>query len=138
MKKTNLKKQKGFTLVEVIVVAIIVAALAAVAIPLYNNYVTTSKNNMAANSAGAVASFVGACKGLGGVPGGAAVAGDATGPVTVSCLASPGGTVLNASTIGVPAGIHILIDTTAQKVKTNGTVSTASATTDSPNQEYSF
>lgn len=92
MNPKNLKKQQGFTLVEVIVVAIIVAALAAVAIPLYNGYVTSSRNNAAANAAGSVASFMGACVNQGGSAadslGTTALAdGDAlTGPATLSCL----------------------------------------------------
>lgn len=57
----KLKRQSGFTLVEVIVVAIIVAALAGVAIPMYTSYVTSSRTNAAANAAGSVASFAGAC-----------------------------------------------------------------------------
>jgi len=54
-------QKKGFTLVEVIVVAVIVAILAAVAIPIYQNYVNDSRTNSAANAAGALASFAGAC-----------------------------------------------------------------------------
>ena len=56
------KNQKGFTLVEVIVVAVIVAVLAAVAIPIYLNYIDTSRENQANNIAGSVASFCGACE----------------------------------------------------------------------------
>jgi prepilin-type N-terminal cleavage/methylation domain-containing protein len=55
------KSQNGFTLVEVIVVAIIVAALAGVAIPMYTSYVSTSRQNAAANAAGSIAAFMGAC-----------------------------------------------------------------------------
>lgn len=54
------KNQKGFTLVEVIVVAVIVAVLAAVAIPLYNGYIRDSRYNVACNVAGSVASACGA------------------------------------------------------------------------------
>ena len=50
-----IKNQKGFTLVEVIVVAVIVAVLAAVAIPLYNGYIHDSRVNVANNTAASVA-----------------------------------------------------------------------------------
>lgn len=55
------KKQHGFTLVEVIVVAVIVAILAGVSIPLYNGYINSSRDNSAANAAGSAASFGAAC-----------------------------------------------------------------------------
>lgn len=58
----HLKSRKGFTLVEVIVVAVIVAALAAVAIPLYQNYVTSARQNTVNNAAADLASFVGVCE----------------------------------------------------------------------------
>jgi len=56
-----LKNNKGFTLVEVIVVAVIVLVLAAVAIPLYNGYIQDSRRNTASNIAGTLASGFGAC-----------------------------------------------------------------------------
>jgi prepilin-type N-terminal cleavage/methylation domain-containing protein len=55
-----LKNNKGFTLVEVIVVAVIVLILAAVAIPLYQGYMRDSRRAVAASTAGAVASLAGA------------------------------------------------------------------------------
>ncbi len=45
-----MSSQKGFTLVEVIVVAVIVAVLAAVAIPSYTAYVRTARINSAKTS----------------------------------------------------------------------------------------
>jgi prepilin-type N-terminal cleavage/methylation domain-containing protein len=57
-----LKNQKGFTLVEVIVVAVIVAVLAAVAIPLYLGYIESSKVNIANNTAGSAASCLAAAR----------------------------------------------------------------------------
>jgi prepilin-type N-terminal cleavage/methylation domain-containing protein len=50
--------RKGFTLVEVIVVAVIVAVLALVGIQLYQGYVTESNRNMAENLAGSAAQFL--------------------------------------------------------------------------------
>lgn len=60
------QNQRGFTLVEVIVVAVIVAAMAAVAVPMYLGYVDSSRKNAAANAAGSIASFCGACVNSGG------------------------------------------------------------------------
>jgi len=55
------KNQFGFTLVEVIVVSVIVAVLAAVAIPTYTNYINGAKqnavNNLAQTAAASANSF---------------------------------------------------------------------------------
>ena len=62
MIKKMKKNQKGFTLVEVIVVAVIVAVLAAVAIPLYMGYIKDSRINVCNNVAGSIASGAGASR----------------------------------------------------------------------------
>ena len=56
------RKEKGFTLVEVIVVAVIVAVLAAVAIPLYMGYIRDSRVNVGNNVGGSLSSACGATK----------------------------------------------------------------------------
>ena len=48
--------KKGFTLIEVMVVAVIVAILAAVAIPAYQGYITKAATRVSANMAATVAS----------------------------------------------------------------------------------
>jgi len=59
MQKYLKNNNKGFTLVEVIVVAVIVLVLAAVAIPLYNGYVKSSRESVVENAAGSIATFLG-------------------------------------------------------------------------------
>jgi prepilin-type N-terminal cleavage/methylation domain-containing protein len=72
-----LRSNKGFTLVEVIVVAVIVLVLAAVAIPLYMGYINDSRKASAENIAGSIASSAGAAKQQGGGVGiGVVVAGN--------------------------------------------------------------
>jgi prepilin-type N-terminal cleavage/methylation domain-containing protein len=53
-----LKNNKGFTLVEVIVVAVIVLILAAVAIPLYQGYMLDSRQATAENIGGTIVNLV--------------------------------------------------------------------------------
>jgi prepilin-type N-terminal cleavage/methylation domain-containing protein len=137
--RNAIRGQKGFTLVEVIVVAIIVAALAAVASPLYNNYVTTSRNNAAANAAGSVASFLGACASQVGTATGAPAAlvlGTAVnGPYTVTCTY---GTPALTTNIAVPVGISITVaGTSLAPVTSPGTV-TATSGAGGTGQVYSF
>jgi type IV pilus assembly protein PilE len=64
VKKLN---TKGFTLVEVIVVAVIVAVLALVAIQLYQGYVKESRQNTAENLAASAAGFLQAAVNANGV-----------------------------------------------------------------------
>lgn len=79
---------------EVIVVAVIVAVLAGVSIPLYNGYVENSRANAAANAAGSTASFMGACYQADGAPMNGATAfasgQSATGPDTLTCNVTTG------------------------------------------------
>lgn len=59
LKEVNKMKKKGFTLIEVLVVAVIVAILAAVAIPAYMSYVGDSKTQVMQNTAATVATSIG-------------------------------------------------------------------------------
>ena len=102
--------QKGFTLVEVIVVAVIVAALAGVAVPVYLGYVGSSRLNAATNTAGAVASFMGSCKNA---TGNLAAAYPATlntdgevapGPITLTCTIAG---MADLPTVAIPQGIVV-------------------------------
>ena len=104
--RKNLKNQRGFTLVEVIVVAVIVAALAAVAIPMYTSYVDSSRTNAAANAAGSVAAFMGACLNQGGVVEDAPTTETDGTPATVRCLVNNNS---DTTTVQLPQGIRIRV-----------------------------
>ena len=103
------QKQRGFTLVEVIVVAVIVAAMAAVAVPLYLAYIDNSRLNAATNAAGSVASFLGACRNSSGAPDILANPGDVAGgatSATITCVIT-GSTAAQPPALIIPANIEI-------------------------------
>jgi prepilin-type N-terminal cleavage/methylation domain-containing protein len=95
------KGQEGFTLVEVIVVAVIVAILAGVSIPLYLGYINGTRENAAANAAGSAASFMAACINQGGTPTLPAMPGD--GVKAITCDITPTATLI------VPDGITLTV-----------------------------
>lgn len=104
MIRSNNKNQRGFTLVEVIVVAVIVAAMAAVAVPVYLNYVNNSRLNAATNAAGATASFLASCRNGGGTVAALDAAAETAAPGAVlTCLAGVGG----GTTLTIPNNITI-------------------------------
>jgi len=125
------QKNKGFTLVEVIVVAVIVAILAAVAIPLYTGYVNDSRVSLANSTAGSVASFLAAERNTGGTPTG---------------YTSGGGTIAAGATVGsgtkavtIPAKVTVV---TTGTMAAGGTVkashSDGPASTDAAYVSYSY
>jgi prepilin-type N-terminal cleavage/methylation domain-containing protein len=79
---------EGFTLVEVIVVAVIVAVLSASAIPLYLNYVTNARIQVAKDTAGGIATFCSACATGGGSVGG--ISANPQSNITVTCSGGMG------------------------------------------------
>lgn len=93
------KNEQGFTLVEVIVVAVIVAVLAAVAIPLYNGYIADSRTNVCQNTAGTVAGALVAAVGRGQTP----VAGWLVGQI-LTIPPDPNVLGSTANVITIPAG----------------------------------
>jgi type IV pilus assembly protein PilA len=122
------RNQQGFTLVEVIVVAVIVAILAGVSVPLYLGYINNSRLNSATNAAGSAASFVNACRNGGNtaqanaaaLPAGPAPLGA---PTTLLC-------VENGATLAIPADIVLSVNGnsfTAAHVSNPAGVSTAFA-----------
>ena len=92
-------KKKGFTLIEVLIVAVIVAILVTVAIPSYQNYIVNSRNNVARNVAGTIVNSAAAVASQG---------------YTVAILAGQTGgkiTFANGDIVQIPADIKVIIDT---------------------------
>ncbi len=119
----SLKSSEGFTLVEVIVVAVIVAILASVAIPLYLNYVTTSRNQVALNTAGSVATFCAACQNGGGTVGG--ITTTAQNSFTITCTGGSGDQTRMAVPAALNASVSALTSPSTVTVTSTTTGSTA-------------
>lgn len=93
------QSQKGFTLIELMIVIAIIGILAAVAIPQYQNYITRSQVNRVMSEAGQLRTAVEDCILNGRLTIGVA-AGDCNPGATGSNLMADGG---NSSPIGAPA-----------------------------------
>ncbi|MDR2577512.1 MAG: prepilin-type N-terminal cleavage/methylation domain-containing protein [Chitinispirillales bacterium] len=120
-----LKNNKGFTLVEVIVVAAIVLILAAVAIPMYMGYVRDSRQAAASNAAGSIATFMGTANQIGNT-----VAWDLNTRTFSTGTAGQAGTLgtfTGATQVVVPNGFSVAI-TDGQVIITSCTHSEATAT----------
>jgi len=109
-----LKNNKGFTLVEVIVVAVIVLILAAVAIPLYNGYVRDSREAVLENAAGATASAFGAAFSTG-VQLSDVTGNNSVGPSTIVFPSKPNST--DSITLQIPKNVRINITANAAIAK---------------------
>ncbi|WP_052446148.1 prepilin-type N-terminal cleavage/methylation domain-containing protein [Aeromonas fluvialis] len=62
---SNMKKQSGFTLIELMIVVAIVAILAAIALPAYQNYVTKTKWTELATALGSLKTDAEVCSSQG-------------------------------------------------------------------------
>ena len=108
--------KKGFTLIEVMIVAVIVAILSAVAIPAYNRYIERSSNNVATNTAGTIAASIGV-----------AITESAPGFVAISTHGIGGGVLQIANDISVMIPSEISVSygggtVTASHVRGSGVV----------------
>lgn len=101
-------KKRGFTLVEVIVVAVIVAILAGVSVPLYLGYINNSRTNQATNAAGSAASFVNACNNGGNTP--------LAGPNIAGLAALAAGDIVGVGGAGTGGGVLSCSDGNAATV----------------------
>jgi Tfp pilus assembly protein PilE len=113
-------------------VAIIVAALAAVAVPMYTSYVSSSRVNAAANAAGSVASFMGSCINQTGHAVGTGISAAVESPGTASAILDcQSGANVSISSMQLPTGIKFLISsfTTNGFVRATHVSSTAPADT---------
>lgn len=112
---------KGFTLVEVIVVSVIVAVLALVGVQIYIGYVNDSRIQVLNNTAGNAATYLNAADNLGELE---ELAPTLSGTVVWS--------MHNGATFQAPAGVTVTIDEDA------GTVSASMDGFDTPSKPYAF
>jgi prepilin-type N-terminal cleavage/methylation domain-containing protein len=116
-----LRRNDGFTLVEVLVITVIVAILAAVAFPLYLNHVISSRNQVALSAAGGIATFCAACVNGGGTVGG--ISATAQNNFTITCTGGSGDQTsiqvppqLNASVSSLTSPSTVTVTNTATGV----------------------
>lgn len=117
--RTKKLNKKGFTLVEVIVVAVIVAVLALVGIQLYQGYVADARQGTADNLASQVAGFITTEQNRGG----AVAANTYAGGVEIPVTGLPSG--VTATKFVVPGGAETVVTVGATDVfvTINGTKS---------------
>ncbi|WP_242112266.1 pilin [Luteimonas aquatica] len=99
-----MKKQQGFTLIELMIVVAIIAILAAIAIPQYQNYVARSQVTRAMGEAGSLKTVVEDCMNNGKTTVGAADGNCQIGATGSSILtgAAQSGETIDATVQGVP------------------------------------
>jgi prepilin-type N-terminal cleavage/methylation domain-containing protein len=106
---------KGFTLVEVIVVAVIVAILALVGVQMYIGYVNDAKLEVLENSAASAATYLNAAETLGAQVPGDDIALSLSGTGRwITRVGSGDSTVLSA-----PAGVTIIINVSDKSVSSS-------------------
>ena len=99
MTKFNAQNQKGFTLIELMIVVAIIGILAAVALPAYNNYTQKARFTEVVNATAAAKSAVEVCAQVSGAltscSGGTnGIPSDVTATATLICLSTSGGTIV--------------------------------------------
>ncbi len=111
------KRNQGFTLVEVIVVAVIVAVLALVGIQLYTGYVQDARQNTAENLAASAAGYLATERNREST----ITTGTVAGPGNIGVTPTGGNT---ATTFTVPANATLVISASS----VSSTVGTSSST----------
>ncbi len=115
-----LKTQKGFTLIELMIVVAIIGILAAIAIPAYQDYITRSKVTEIATAASACKTSVSEYyQSENAAPADTDTAGCSSNPTQyVTSLAVANGTITAVSAIANAAGNFVLVPTYTASVGT--------------------
>ncbi|MFM5697799.1 prepilin-type N-terminal cleavage/methylation domain-containing protein [Aeromonas veronii] len=134
--KSEMKKQSGFTLIELMIVVAIVAILAAVALPAYQNYTKKAKMTEVAAASGAYKTAIEICfqtKGFACVINDIISGGSATkGNVDITVAGGTSTTAADTWTITTKPSVSAAAGTLAPLAVTDTVVLTATEAADSP------